>query len=92
MALHARKAPCTREPVAHVHFYRGAAAHDEPLVAMTIDDVRDALDATAELPSWLLRQLHTYDCERERVVALIFDRRTVLSDVMRAEPRLRAAR
>ena len=83
--LHADAARPTREPVAHLHFRGpgGALAPGTALVALTRDDVLDALDPDAELVRWLLEQMRTYDCTRQRIVALVFDRRTVLSEVLR---------
>lgn len=84
-ALHAHKARPTEEPIAHLQFYNAAAMPIElPLLQLTRDDVLEALDADgSELVRWLLEQMRTYDCTRERIVGLIFDRRTVLSHVLR---------
>jgi hypothetical protein len=84
LRLHAHKARSTEEPTAHVCFYRGgdgvpAAAS---LVAMRREDVLQELDGEAELVRWLLNQMSTYDCRTQAIVALVFDDRTVLSDVL----------
>lgn len=84
LAMHSQKAPPSAEPCAHVHFYRGKAMTPaEPLVSMSIDELRSELDEEAELVRWLLRQMSTYDCRTQTIVALVFDERTVLSDVLR---------
>ena len=85
----APKVPATTVPTAHVLFYDGTLQHDAPLVAMTEVDLADAVsDGTlcieSELVRWLLKQVKTYDPYRgERVVGLVFDKETVLSDVVR---------
>jgi hypothetical protein len=84
LRLHACKARATTEPTVHVMFYNGTLSHHEPLVAMTIPEVCAELDTSAELVRWLLRQMHTYECTKQKIVCLIFDRQTVLSDVLRA--------
>lgn len=85
LALHAHKAPQgTEEPVAHLQFH--PVALEAPLLALTRDDVLDALDASSELVRWLLEQMRTYDCRTQRIVGLVFDERTVLSEVLRCAP------
>lgn len=86
MSLHARKANVTSEPAAHVLFYGSEAMSvHSPLITMTIDDVMDDLDADAELVRWLLHQMSTYDCTTQAVVGVVFDKQTVLSDVIRVK-------
>lgn len=85
MSFNASKARPTSEPTAHVMF---KGMHDItsstcPLVCMSVEDVLTDLDKESPLVQQLLRQLHTYDCHTERVVGLVFDRQTVLSDVLR---------
>lgn len=87
LGMHAHKASVTEEPVAHLQFYSDVMPHDMPLLAFNRDDVVDALDAeNSELVRWLLEQLRTYDCTREKIVGLIFDEKTVLSEVLRIDP------
>ena len=73
----------TEEPCVHLQFHAEAMPHDAPLLRLTRDDVLEALDPDAELVRWLLEQMRTYDCAHQRIVALVFDRRTVLSEVLR---------
>ena len=85
LALHAAKARPTEAPVVHLQFCGADGAlppADAPLVALTREEVLEELDAESELVRWLLRQVSTYDCRRQRVIALVFDRRTVLSEVL----------
>ena len=88
LAMHAHKAEPTSEPVAHLHFLRDRAnpsvPHDEPLLALTREDVLecDLLDKSSTLVQWLLEQMRTYACHRQRIVGLVFDSRTVLSEVL----------
>lgn len=83
LRLHARKAAVSTEPVAHLMFYSTTMPVDQPLLRLDRDDVLDALDPSSELVRWLLEQMRTYDCTRQRIVGLVFDRKTVLSDVLR---------
>jgi hypothetical protein len=85
LRLHAHKATTTDEPVAHLQWHDAAMPLDLPLLQLTRDDVVEALDADGSpLVRWLLQQMATYDCTRERIVGLVFDERTVLSEVLRA--------
>ena len=83
LSMNAHKAKPTDRPVAQVCFYRqGTMTHNQPLLAMEPDDILSDLNAESELVRWLLWQLSTYDCTRQRVVGLIFDKDIVLSEVM----------
>ena len=83
LAVHAPKARATTEPTAHVMFQKPDMSVYEPLIAMTREELLEELDGESELVRWLLWQMTTYDCYRQKIVALVFDRSTVLSDVMR---------
>ena len=82
LRLHAHKAESTTEPAVHLAFYTPDMAIDQPLLRLDRDDVLDALDPSTELVRWLLEQMRTYNCTRQRIVCLAFDRQTVLSDVL----------
>ena len=75
-------------PVAHMHFFSPTCplSHDAPLLLMDKEDLIDGtdppLDREAPLVQALLHQLRTYDCDTQRIVGLIFDRRTVFSHVL----------
>ena len=97
LAMHAHKASTTKEPIAHLQFcdatYGSADAgstatipHGAPLIALTRDQVMIELDASSDLVRWLLQQMNTYDPTTQRIVGLVFDRRTVLSEVLRRHP------
>ena len=78
-----RKCRPARKPHAYLQFYRGAVPHGEPLIEFAEDDVHKALDPDAsDLVRWLLYQMRTHDNTTQKVVGLIFDRETVLSDVL----------
>ena len=80
--LHANKATATDTPVAHMQFWReDFRSASDPLLAMDVEDVLSELDRDSESVRWLLRQLHTYDCSRQKIVGLIFNKHTVVSDV-----------
>lgn len=83
LSMHAHKAQATEEPRAHMMFYSDKMTPDAPLLLMDRDDVLDALDCNSELVRWLLEQMRTYDCRKQRIVGLVFDRGTVLSEVLR---------
>lgn len=85
LAMHAHKATATEEPRAHLAFVdkSGSVPHDAYLLSLDRDDVVEALDTQSELVRWLLEQMRTYDCYTQRIVGLVFDKRTVLSEVLR---------
>ena len=83
LALHAHKAPATDDPCAFLQFYAPNMPHNLELLRFTREDVLEALDAhNSELVRWLLEQMRTYTCTRQCIVGLVFDERTVLSEVM----------
>lgn len=85
LALHASKASTTSSPKAHVMFYdqKTSMSPMQPLITMSMDDLLEELDKDSELVRWLLQQMSTYDCCKQKLIALVFDRQTVLSDVLR---------
>ena len=86
LSVHERKAVPTDEPVAYLQFYNECMPVHTPLIKFTKEDVMKELDCDAELVRFLLHQLSTYDCTTQRIVGLIFDKRTVLSDVLLMPP------
>ena len=71
--------------VVHVAFCDdGVFSHDDPLVQMELNDVLACgrLDPSADLVRRMLTQLSTYDHTRHVMIAVVFDRQTVLSDVL----------
>ena len=83
LKLHASAGGVTPEPAVYV--YRGSPSAgvtmDATLLEMDIEDVQHAFDTTSVLVQKLLTQLSTYDCTRQKIVALALSRRCVLSDV-----------
>ena len=86
MSLNAHKAAVTDTPIVHVMFYTEGKTMSpmQPLISMSVENVLEELDKDAELVRWLLHQMSTYDCRKQKIVALIFDHQTVISDVLRA--------
>ena len=86
LLVHQSKAVPVGRPVAHMQFFDAAMPHDAPLLLMDEEDLiggsDPVLDRDAPLVRELLTQLRTYDCHYQRVVGLIFDRRTVHSHVL----------
>tara|TARA_B110000046_G_C12760563_1_gene300685 strand:- start:18 stop:314 length:297 start_codon:yes stop_codon:yes gene_type:complete len=86
LAMHAHKARPTEEPVAHLQWHADTLPLDAPLWRLTRAEVVEALDPSSDLVRWLLEQLRTYDCMRQCVVGLVYDKQTVLSDVLHVPP------
>ena len=85
-SLFAGRGTSTTCATAFVRFYSEDGMDvRKPLVAMTIDDVKNELDVESRLVQCLLEQMTTYNCSKEKILALVFDKRTVLSDVIRVE-------
>ena len=83
LTLHSHKAPATDEPCAFLQFHSSSMPHDVELLRFSRQDVVEALDAEhSDLVRWLLKQMNTYTCTRQCIVGLIFDERTVLSEVL----------
>ena len=81
LALHHLKAEATETPVVHVQWHSETLNPGAPLIRMTRDELLEDLDPTSSLVEHLLHQVSTYECTRQCIIALIFDKRTVLSDV-----------
>ena len=87
LALNARRAAPTEEPTVYMMFSADDLQHGS-LVALKRDDVlaecrAGRLDVESELVRWMLNQMNTYRCTQQRILALRFDRSTVLSEVLR---------
>jgi len=87
LSLHQHKAVPIDEPVAYLQFYDECMPSDMQLIKFTRDDILDLgkrgrLDLECELVRVLLQQVSTYDCSTQRVIGLIFNKNTVLSDVL----------
>lgn len=74
----------TEEPVAHLQFYddKNSSHMSAPLVAFTRENVVEEFDVESELVRWLLNQMSTYEPTRQCIVGLVFDKSTILSDVL----------
>ena len=87
LSLFAQKARPVGRRVANVYFLKkGEFPHpSHPLIEMTVEDMIgcEKMDCEQELVRWLLNQMSTYDCYTQKVVALVFDDKIVLSDVIR---------
>ena len=55
---------------------------DITLEPYTVDEIREAFDTNSTLVRWLLRQVETYNPEREIILGLIFDKTRVLAHVI----------
>ena len=86
LALHVHKAPPTETPVAYLQFASADTGPRACLIKFDREQVMAELDCEAELVRWLLHQMSTYDCTTQRIVGLVFDKRTVLSEVLRCAP------
>tara|TARA_B110001450_G_scaffold153072_2_gene142852 strand:- start:218 stop:514 length:297 start_codon:yes stop_codon:yes gene_type:complete len=87
MTLRASGVRPTEEPIAHLQFYNDkTSSHmSGPLVAFTRENVVAEFDVESELPRWLLNQMTTYEPTRQCIVGLVFDKSTILSDVLVAK-------
>lgn len=86
LTLNSARAVPTEEPTVYMMFSPDSL--NGPLVALTRDDVlqecdEGRLDTDSELVRWMLNQMNTYECTRQRILALRFDNSTVLSEVLR---------
>lgn len=80
--MNSKKATATDRPLAHMQFHTNHMDPNAPLLQMDKDDILEALDTESSPVRWLLKQLTTYDCTKQKIVGIIFDRRTVISEVL----------
>ena len=88
MTVRAKGVTCTEEPVAHLQFYdsKDSSHMSASLVAFTREDVAEEFDTESELVRWLLNQMSTYEPTRQCIVGLVFDSKTIISDVLMVRP------
>lgn len=84
MTLRSVGVTSTKEPIAHLQFYESThSSHmSGPLIAFSRQNVADEFDTESELVRWLLNQMSTYDPTSQCIVGLVFDKQTILSDVL----------
>ena len=86
LALHHRKGGKRKEPTAFVHFHSEVFIDaEQSLIAMSIDDVINELDTSSIFVRCLLEQMKTYDPTHQKIIALVFDKQIVMSDVFEIE-------
>ena len=82
LALNHHKADATEEPVVHVAFHKqDCLSPGMELIRFRREDILEELDKESPLVQQLLRQVSTYECHRQCIIALVFDAKTVLSEV-----------
>ena len=85
--VHANKlAIRTDKRVAHlVNYSPSGIPLNITLTQYTLEDLRQAniLDVSSPLVHWLFQQIQTYDIDREHVIGLVFDKKTVLANVVK---------
>ena len=52
------------------------------LLSLSAEDIEDVMDKEELLPRELLRQLHTYDPYEQKIIGMVWDRKTVYSEVL----------
>ena len=84
MTVRSKEIRVTEEPIVHLQFYdpTNSSHMSSPLIAFTRENVVEEFDTQSELVRWLLHQMSTYEPTRECVMGLVFDARTILSDVL----------
>lgn len=82
--MHAHKATQPKDTrVAHLaHFHPSGMPLDTVLTQYTIEDLASVLDCETHLSRWLMRQVQTYDLDKEHVVGLLFENGTALAHVV----------
>lgn len=85
--LHANKLSIRKDKrVAHLVKYSPSGIPlNITLTQYTLEDLQkeNILDDTSCLVHWLFQQIQTYDVDREHIIGLIFDKRTVLAHVVK---------
>lgn len=85
--VHANKLTIRRDKrVVHlVNYSPSGIPLNITLTQYTLEDLREAriLDDSSPLVHWLFQQIQTYDIDREHIIGLIFDKKTVLAHVVK---------
>lgn len=88
LTLRHKEAKPTPFPSVHLLFATNSnvsIATGEILI-LDVEDVLSELDKDSPLVVSLLEQMRNYDCRRQAVLGIVFDRKTVLSEVVRCDP------
>ena len=82
--MHEKQAATSDVPLAYLQFANAFRGGPSRLIAFKMEDVVKEFDTDSPLVRWLLNQMTTYDCRTQRILGLIFDKKTILSEVIHA--------
>lgn len=77
--------PCpvvTATPLAHLCMYDGTL-QDSQLIAFSVENIKQEFDNESPLVVNLLKQLTTYDCTKQYITGIAFDKKIVITDVFK---------
>tara|TARA_B100001989_G_scaffold227931_1_gene184369 strand:- start:657 stop:944 length:288 start_codon:yes stop_codon:yes gene_type:complete len=83
LSLHNRKAKTTKEPTVYLVQKDDCLKADSPLVAWKEQHLVNYFDHESKQFQWLMKQLKTYDCEKEVILGIFSDNKTVFSEVLK---------
>lgn len=84
--IHAHKVPRSMNRVVHLaRQHDNSLALDASFQAYTVDDINREFDRSQTLVQWLLKQISTYNIDKEVVLGIIFQNGTILAHVVKKQ-------
>ena len=85
--LHASKTYTCDERCIHIAKYNpDGIPIDAEFEILNINDVLHKYNTNETLIQWVLRQMHTYDTEKQIILGIEFDKNKILSHVLQLKP------
>ena len=82
LTLHNRKGKTTKEPIAYLVKKEDCLNAETPLIAWKEEHLVKYFDHDSTQFQWLMKQLKTYDYEKEIILGMIVDNKSVFSEVL----------
>ncbi len=83
LTMHNKKAKTTKEPIAYLVHKEDCLKAETPLVAWKEHHLVNYFDHDSKQFQWLMKQLKTYDYENEVILGMFYDKKSVISEVLK---------
>jgi len=81
--IHNKKTKTSKEPIVYLVQKEDCLKPDTHLVAWKEQHLVNYFDHDSKQFQWLMKQLKTYDCEKQVILGMFVDKNTVYSEVLK---------